>query len=250
MRFETSEKAAATLLALLGALAAPWYVNSMVFVFLVFLRSVVPGLGPVSKRSGHRFRVVLRTFLAAALVMTILNALLIEGGSVLELFQGISLHADGALFGLTTGLRLLVIAASLLIFFGSTTVPHLAQSLQSAGLSRQIVMTLLLTLYFIDHLPDRIEQIYTAQEARGAPVRSNMFGRIKSFFFLLSPLVLSSLVESIERSMALELRGFESGQREKVALSVQNKTSPLAALFLIGSVLTLLWIIVKWLQTL
>jgi energy-coupling factor transport system permease protein len=70
------------------------------------------------------------------------------------------------------------------------------------------VLVLLLTLHFLEQLPARIHQIFLAQQARGAPVDAGMLSRTKALFSILSPLVLSSIVESIDRGTALELRGF------------------------------------------
>ena len=110
-------------------------------------------------------------------------------------------------------------------------------------------MTLLLTLYFIDRLPDRIDQIFTAQEARGAPVRASVPARLRSFFMILSPLVLSSIVESIDRGMALELRGFQGDVRISFGpdSNAIHRASAISVVFLVLSCIAFIWIVYQWL---
>lgn len=121
---------------------------------------------------------------------------------------GFSLYEEGLLFGLRTASRLILLSFSILMFFISTPLTVLIDYLQNKGLPTYFVLMLLLSLHFIDQLPSRIHQIFLAQQARGAPVDAGVFSRTKALLSILSPLVLSSIVESIERGTALELRGF------------------------------------------
>ena len=112
------------------------------------------------------------------------------------------------MFGIRTGARLLLMTCSLLMVFGSTPLAGITSFLHQAGIPHQIVMTVHLTVHFAASMPARIERIYAAQEARGAPVRARFLSRMFSLTSIISPLILSSIVESIERGKALELRGY------------------------------------------
>jgi energy-coupling factor transport system permease protein len=249
MRFDVGEKLSATLFCILLSVALPWRLNAALFVFLLLVRFSFKSFRPASAVSRRRFRVLARYFVLVVLLMTVINGLLIKGGTVWPLPGGFSLSGEGVEFGLRTGMRLLVIATSLLLFFGSTPIPRLARFLQSVGWPTQLVMTLLLTLYFIETLPERISLIFTAQEARGAPVRANILARTKGFFLILSPLLLSAIVESIDRSMALELRGFHSGSKLSFSDNEADEArlSIISLSFLVLSSLCILWIILQWL---
>ena len=182
----------------------------------------------------------------AASAMVVANGFLFREGDMLPLAGGFSLFAGGLQFGLAVGLRFVALGTALLLFFSSTPIPAIADALHDAGMPFQIVSTLLLTLHFLDQLPVRINQIFTAQEARGAPVRSHVVARIRSFFSILSPLVLSSIVESIDRGMALELRGFRTaGPGRKSERSGRN-ISVLSVVFLVLSLFTLFWMLTRW----
>jgi energy-coupling factor transport system permease protein len=100
----------------------------------------------------------------------------------------------------------------------------------------------------MDQLPSRIHQIFLAQQARGAPVDAGVIARTRALFSILSPLVLSSIVESIERGTALELRGFLL--RSEVAPrsdARQFQANWLTVLLLVVSFAILAYSVVQWL---
>ena len=99
------------------------------------------------------------------------------------------------------------------MLFTSLKFADFAEYLRSVGLPQSLVSIILLTLFFLEQLPERISKVFTAQEARGAPVRTGVFSRGRTFFMVLSPLILSSIVESVERGIALELRGYRQSRR-------------------------------------
>jgi energy-coupling factor transporter transmembrane protein EcfT len=153
--------------------------------------------------------------------------------------MGLPLYAEGLEFGLTVGTRVMLLSLSILLFFTSTSLKELSFLLLNAGIPTSIVTIILLSSHLVEQLPSRISQIFSAQEARGAPVKSHIVARARSFFSVLSPLVLSSLAESIERGTALELRGFR-GQL-KIRKSGVEKLSFPGYVFLLLGVLALLW---------
>ncbi len=249
MRFDVGEKLSLTLFLLLLSMLLTWYWNGALFLLLVLLRYSFNPFRPVSETSRRRSSTLARYLALVVILMTVVNGLLIKEAPLWPLPGGFTLSGEGIEFGLRTGMRLLVIAMSLLLFFGSTPIPRLAQFLQNIGWPVQLVMTLLLTLHFVETVPEKVSLIFTAQEARGAPVRASILARTRAFFLILSPLLLSGIVESIDRSMALELRGFHSGTK----LSFRESSLPRArisvvgVLFLILSLLCIVWIILRWL---
>jgi len=153
--------------------------------------------------------------------------------------MGLPLYAGGLEFGLAVGTRVMLLSLSILLFFTSTSLKEFSFLLLNAGIPTSIVTIILLSSHFVEELPSRIGHIFSAQEARGAPVRSHVLARARSLFSILSPLVLSSLAESAERGMALELRGFR-GQL-KIRKSDVEKLSFPGYVFLLLGMLALLW---------
>jgi energy-coupling factor transport system permease protein len=192
------------------AFTLPWELQIGLCMVLVIARFVIPAFRPLSQRSAAAFSKFIIYSIAVAVFIVFLNALFIRNGSVVATLLGFSFYEDGLLFGLRTASRLILLSFSVLMFFISTPLTVFIDYLQSKGLPPYLVLMLLLTLHFLDHLPSRIHQIFLAQQARGAPVDAGVVSRTKALLSILSPLVLSSIVESIERGTALELRGFLS----------------------------------------
>lgn len=249
MRFDIPEKLSFTLFFVLLAIASPWFVNAASFALLLLLRLLIPSFRPSSRTVSRNFRKIIGTLLLAAVFMTLANGFFIREGHPVSQVLGFTLFSEGLLFGLRIATRLLVISTTLLVFFGSTPLSRIASFLHHAGLPPQLVMTLMLTLHFVEQLPARIDKIFTAQEARGAPLRSHVPARIRSLFVVLAPLLLSSIVESIDRGMALELRGFHGNVRLSFgdAPLPSRAFSPVVILFLFLSAGCLVWITAQWL---
>lgn len=64
-----------------------------------------------------------------------------------------------------------------------------------------------------------------AQRSRGLETEGNLITRAKSFLPLISPVVMSSLINTRERAIALEIRGFEAGQKKTCLREGKMKTS-------------------------
>ena len=67
--------------------------------------------------------------------------------------------------------------------------------------------------------------IMDAQRSRGLETEGNLITRAKSFLPLISPVVMSSLINTRERAIALEIRGFEAGQKKTCLREGKMKTS-------------------------
>jgi len=243
-----SRKLAFVLLLWVCAFTLPWIIQASLCVILIIGRYAVPPLRPVAARSAKAFSRFILYSIAVATFVVLLNALLIKEGAVSATVFGVQLHEEGLVFGARTASRLLLLSFSILLFFISTPLPELIQYLQEKGLHPSFALVLLLTLHFLDQLPARIHQIFLAQQARGAPVDSGLFSRTKALFSILSPLVLSSIVESIERGTALELRGFLD--RPEVAPAIDRRESHadwLTFLLILIAIAMLAYRIVQWL---
>ena len=230
------------------AFALAWALHIGLCLLLVIARYVLPPLRPLSKRSASAFSKFILYSITAAVVVVSLNSLFIKSGDIIASVLGFSFYEDGLLFGLRTASRLILLSLSILIFFNSTPLKVLISYLQNKGLPPYLVLMLLLTLHFIDQLPSRIHQIFLAQQARGAPVDAGVLSRTKALLSILSPLVLSSIVESIERGTALELRGFLSRpSAERATDQVDTRVNLLTVLFYLMSLATIVYAAYQWL---
>lgn len=231
------------------AFTLPWTFQVALCLLLVIARFALPPLRPLSRRSAMAFSKFILYSITVAVLVVCLNALFIRSGDVIATYLGFSFYEDGLLFGLRTASRLILLSFSILMFFISTPLNVFVGYLQNKGLPPYIVLTLLLTLHFLDHLPSRIHQIFLAQQARGAPVDSGVLSRTKALLSILSPLVLSSIVESIDRGTALELRGFLS-RPAAVRQPEQSETriNLLSVVFFLSSLIIIAYSIYQWLN--
>ena len=249
MRLDISSKLALVLLLWACAFTLDWPITVPLVVASVLARYLVPAFKPQSDRADKAFNRFLLYSVAILLLLTALNAVLMPGGDVLLTLAGLEFYYDGLMFGIRTAARLLLLSVSILILFTSTPLPDFIRFLQQKGLPSQLVLVLLLTLHFVDQLPGRINRVFIAQEARGAPVRAGLYSRAKSLVSILSPLVLSSIVESIDRGTALEVRGFLA-RPEPRRVQMQTKTKPNSAtlVLLLLTLGILILAVLRWLN--
>jgi energy-coupling factor transport system permease protein len=248
MRFDISSKLALVLLVWVCAFTLDWFVNVPLLIVAVGARYLVPAFRPQSARATKAFDKFLLYSVAILVLLTALNAVLMPGGEVLLTLAGVNFHYEGLMFGIKTAARLLLLSVAILVFFISTPLPEFVRFLQQKGLPAQLVLILLLTLHFLDQLPGRINRVFVAQEARGAPVRAGLLSRAKSLTSILSPLVLSSIVESIERGTALEVRGFLVHQAQSPpTLQAPTKSNPATLLLLVLALAVFIFFLLRWL---
>lgn len=210
MRFDIPSKLSATLFLIICAVTLTWQLNAVLFAVLTII-------GAFSRHTPQRrvhytnpytFRGFLITMAVFILLITIVNGLFLREGQELNFSIGLTFYEGGLAFGLRTSFRLAVLSTALVLFFSFTPLRDFLVYLQQTSVPSAFIVILFLSLHFIGQLPERIAQIFTAQEARGAPVRGNLFARSKAFASILSPLVLSSIIETLDRGAALEVRGF------------------------------------------
>jgi energy-coupling factor transport system permease protein len=120
----------------------------------------------------------------------------------------VELYREGLLIAALAALRIacLVIATFLLSF--TTRPADLAEALVQRGLSPRMGYVLQSALQVIPQTLETATRIQDAQRARGLETEGSLLLRARAYLPLLLPLVLSSLVATQERAMALEVRGF------------------------------------------
>lgn len=226
-------------------------VLSFILEFLpqLLLLLLVLTLAAISSERRKIFRRVLRYVLPVILLIILLNLLIYPESKEIVDFLGMKLNKAGLDFGLTISLRLGILSLSLLFFF-TTTQPHLLSSaLLIRGANPRIIYVFVHSLQLVDTLRKRIQKILVAQASRGLNVKGNPLKRLQTFFPLILPLIFSYLSESLERGLALELRGL--GVHGPKSLLVELKESTVEKIFsrgvLTATALLILWKVIRWL---
>ena len=122
---------------------------------------------------------------------------------------------EGVDFAAQIIVRLLTIAMALALF-GLTTEPRaFVVDLERRGLSPRLAFAAAATLETIPLMVERALAIQAAQRARGLDTEGSVLARVRGVLPLVAPVILSSLTEVEERSLALEVRSFgRPGRRD------------------------------------
>ncbi len=183
---------------------AGWYVEPI----LIALNLGLAISGEVFKVT---WRLVWRTLLPLAFFMIIIHGFLYpENQTILTSFNGVHFYQEGFLFALNILLQLTAVLTASLIFVFCTHPTDLITAISQAGFPQSLAYLVGSPLLLLPIMRERIGTIQDAQRSRGLDSDGNFIKRFFSLFPLVAPLVLGSLVEIEQHSIALEIRGFNT----------------------------------------
>lgn len=129
-------------------------------------------------------------------------------------FGQVVFYEEGLLFALLILFRILVLMLALLSVIVTTHPKRLMISLTEKRMPDKLAYVFLAALQFIPQMRKRAGAIVDAQQARGLDTEANLRRRVRSLLALLGPLLISMLIATETRALALESRGFtRSGER-------------------------------------
>ncbi len=143
----------------------------------------------------------------------VVNALFYPG-AVDRLFAigPVGLSWEGIVFGLLSAARILVVFIASILFLFTTLPDDLLEALVDKGASHRLAFVVLSAIQLVPRLQSRAAQILDAQQARGLRVSGSVVTRVRALVPLVGPIVLWSLIDVRERTLALEARGFGARQ--------------------------------------
>ncbi len=113
--------------------------------------------------------------------------------------------------------------------FGLTTDPRaFVLDLERRGLSPRFAFVALATLEAVPAMVERAGVIQSAQRARGLDTEGSIRARLRGVMPLVGPVILSSLTEVEERSLALEVRAFGRPGRRHLLWRIPDSTAQFA----------------------
>jgi energy-coupling factor transport system permease protein len=158
--------------------------------------------------------------LSVIIIQGLFNA---ENKTVFFHLGNIVFYEEGLSFASAICIRVISILCAFSILVLTTKPSDLIESLVRRGLSPKLGYVLGSVLQIIPEMMGTMETITDAQRSRGMETEGNLFVRIKAFIPLMGPLVMNSLVSTRERSMALEVRAFNS-RAKKTFINEEQKT--------------------------
>ncbi len=209
-RLNPLTKATAATMATLGAFVLGGYVGPLAILVL----GVVPG-AIAAGLLGRLARLAALISLPIAISVALVSVFTRAGETVLFVIGPFDATLEGVDFAAQIIVRLFVIAMALGLF-GLTTDPRaLVVALERRGVPPWVAFAAAATLETIPAMIERARTIQAAQRARGLDTEGSLGARVRGVMPLVGPVILSSLTEVEERSLALEVRAFgRPGRRD------------------------------------
>lgn len=125
----------------------------------------------------------------------------------------IRFYKEGVLYALRIGCNILNMLLSFAVFVLTTSPQELVDELEKSGFSPKFGYIINSVFQILPQMMATKDTITDAQRSRGMETEGNLVVRMKAFLPLISPVVMSSLTNTRERAIALEVRGF--GRKQK-----------------------------------
>ncbi len=169
-------------------------------------------------------------------IILIVQTFVVPGGDLLYQLGWIRIYQTGLYTGVHLSFSILNIAGAFLWLFETTQMKEIARALEDKGMHYKAAYVILSTMQMIEQLSKNMTTVMNAQKSRGIETEGNILVRAKAFFPLIVPLILSALISSDERALALISRGFEAKCKKTHLLVVEpggcEKIAMTAAIFM------------------
>lgn len=162
----------------------------------------------------------------------------------------IHFYQEGVFFALNIIKNVLNILLSFCVFVLTTKPSDMIQSLIKKGFSPRFGYVFLSVFLIIPQMIETMQTITDAQRSRGMETQGNLWIRIKAFFPLIMPVVMSSLMNTKERALALEVRGFNANtKRTFIKESKRPKEESVYQILLLFAFLSaIVWRVIVWMR--
>jgi energy-coupling factor transport system permease protein len=158
---------------------------------------------------GRLLRLTLLLALPIALSAFLVNVFFFPGGERVLLRIGpVVATAEGLAFALEIMARILAISGAVTLFYLTTRPADLVVDLERRGVSPRVAFVANASVQTVPAMVERAAQITAAQRARGLDTEGSIWRRLRGIVPIVGPVVLGSIAEVEERTMALEARGF------------------------------------------
>jgi energy-coupling factor transport system permease protein len=147
--------------------------------------------------------------LPIALSAFVVNLFFFPGGREVLLRLGpIVATAEGLGFALEILARIMAISGAITLFYLTTRPGDLVVDLERRGISPRVAFVANASVQTVPAMVERAAQITAAQRARGLDTEGSVWRRVRGIVPIVGPVILGSIAEVEERTMALEARGF------------------------------------------
>jgi energy-coupling factor transport system permease protein len=207
---------------------------------LVAAAVVVPALAAGVLRELARTTLVLSLPIAVSALLV--NVFFFPGGETVLLRIGpVVATAEGVAFAVEILVRILAISGAVTLFYLTTRPSDLVVDLERRGISPRVAFVANASVQTVPAMVERAAQITAAQRARGLDTEGSIWRRVRGIVPIVGPVILGSIAEVEERTMALEARGFSRpGRRTLLWSPADSQAERLARWLLVAGLLALI----------
>ena len=146
----------------------------------------------------------------------IIQSIFLPSGEVLLKIGIISVYKEGLFKAIILTSRITAFVSILTLLILITPAKDFTIALEKKGLNPKAAFILLLSLQMIPEMKKQANVIMNSQKARGVETEGNILVRAKALIPVFIPLVLSSIVNTEEKAITLEARGFSIGEKRTI----------------------------------
>lgn len=164
--------------------------------------------------------------LPIALSAFLVNLFFFPGGEqVLFRIGPITATGEGLGFALEILARIMAISGAVTLFYLTTRPADLVVDLERRGVSPRVAFVANASVQTVPAMVERASQITAAQRARGLDTEGRIWRRVRGILPIVGPVILGSIAEVEERTMALEARGFTRPGRRTLLWSPPDRVA-------------------------
>jgi energy-coupling factor transport system permease protein len=174
---------------------------------------------------GRLVRTALLLSLPIAISAFLVNLFFLPGAETVLLRIGpITATAEGLAFAVEILARIVAISGAITLFYLTTRPGDLVVDLERRGISPRVAFVANASVQTVPAMVERAGQITAAQRARGLDTEGSVWRRVRGVVPIVGPVILGSIAEVEERTMALEARGFTRPGRRTLLWSPADST--------------------------
>ena len=206
---------------------------------LVLVAVVVPAV--LSGILPRLVRTSLLVSLPIALSAVIVNVFFFPGGRDVILQLGpIAATREGLDFAVQILARIAAISGAITLFYLTTRPADLVVDLERRGISGRAAFVANASVQTVPRMVELAASIVAAQRARGLDTEGSLGRRLRGIVPIVGPVILGSIADVEERTMALEARGFTRPGRRTLLWAPPDRPAERVARWLLVLTLPLL----------
>lgn len=178
------------------------------YVGPIAIMALMLGLAWRAGVAGRLARVSLLLTLPIAISVVLVSVFTRAGTTVIFQIGPFDATVEGVDFALQTLVRLFAISLSIGLFIMTTEPRAFVFDLERRGVPPRAAFVAVATIEAVPTLVERATTISESQRARGLDTEGSFLARVRGLLPIVGPVIIGSLTDVEERSLALESRAF------------------------------------------